>query len=373
VCVRFCRCEHRSGSLGTGFSPPFSWPSGSSRQRRRATSGRSSIQGPVAPVWAQAAAATRRLREQRLPCVPGLFGGTGFYNGRWASDTPCDPSHATFPGSIGGTTITQLVGFSLGRLGPLYFLKTADSNQEGKINYILMLDPGSSEISSNRCDTSRSLDATGLLRTWLGRNRHNRLFVLAGTDTQAGGHAGINNVYLRSLSSSTITGQVFVCDIGLAHDEVMSRFASMIGKSAPVSCPSAAPRRDLPSTPGSGGGAGQPPGAGGGDAGTGGPPSPPPTPAPTYAETTGGVAHTWTNYTNAGGYEGPTIPSNATVQIACALEGFRVADGNTWWYRIAQAPWSNAYFVSADAFYNNGETSGSLHGTPFVDGAVTHC
>ena len=61
------------------------------------------------------------------------------------------------------------------------------------------------------------------------------------------------------------------------------------------------------------------------------------------------------------------------MQIACKLQGFRVADGNTWWYRIASAPWNNAYYVSADAFYNNGQTSGSLHGTPFVDPAVANC
>ncbi len=96
-------------------------------------------------------------------------------------------------------------------------------------------------------------------------------------------------------------------------------------------------------------------------------------PAPTFAETTGGVTHTWTNYTNAGGTQGPSIPSNTTVQIACALPGFRVADGNTWWYRIASSPWGGAYYASADAFYNNGETSGSLIGTPFVDPAVAAC
>jgi hypothetical protein len=102
------------------------------------------------------------------------------------------------------------------------------------------------------------------------------------------------------------------------------------------------------------------------------PPPPPPPPA-TYNETTGGETHTWTNWTNAGGYEGPTIPSNTTVQIACKLTGFAVADGNTWWYRIALSPWNGAYYASADAFYNNGQTSGSLHGTPFVDNNVANC
>jgi hypothetical protein len=107
---------------------------------------------------------------------------------------------------------------------------------------------------------------------------------------------------------------------------------------------------------------------------------PPPTttpttvPAPTtYSETVGSVAHTWTNYTNAGGTEGPSIANGQTVAITCKLTGFAVADGNTWWYQIAQSPWDNNYYVSADAFYNNGQTSGSLVGTPFVDPNVPNC
>jgi hypothetical protein len=93
----------------------------------------------------------------------------------------------------------------------------------------------------------------------------------------------------------------------------------------------------------------------------------------TYPETTGSVVHTWTDYANAGGTEGPEIPSNDTVQIACKITGFAVADGNTWWYRIASSPWNSTYYGSADAFYNNGATSGSLKGTPFVDPNVPAC
>lgn len=109
-------------------------------------------------------------------------------------------------------------------------------------------------------------------------------------------------------------------------------------------------------------------------AGTSSPQPPTSTPAPsTHGETTGSVANTWTNYSNAGGTQGPSIGSNQTVQIACKVGGFRVSDGNAWWYRIASAPWNNGYYVSADAFYNNGATSGSLQGTPFVDPAVPDC
>jgi hypothetical protein len=98
-----------------------------------------------------------------------------------------------------------------------------------------------------------------------------------------------------------------------------------------------------------------------------------PTTAGTYAETAGSVAHTWTNYENAGGSEGQEIASNETVQVTCRASGFAVADGNTWWYEVASSPWSNVYWVSADAFYNDGATSGSLLNTPFFDPAVPVC
>lgn len=101
--------------------------------------------------------------------------------------------------------------------------------------------------------------------------------------------------------------------------------------------------------------------------------APPPPPPVTYSETTGGVTHTWTDYTSAGGSQGPSITSNDTVQIACKVTGFRVADGDTWWYRIASSPWNGTYYASADAFYNNGQTSGTLKGTPFVDPVVPNC
>jgi hypothetical protein len=100
---------------------------------------------------------------------------------------------------------------------------------------------------------------------------------------------------------------------------------------------------------------------------------PAPEPVSGTSETTGGAAHTWSDPQSAGGAAGPVLAGNQTVQIACKLQGFRVADGNTWWYRVASSPWSGGYYVSADAFYNNGSTSGSLHGTPFVDPAVGDC
>jgi hypothetical protein len=88
---------------------------------------------------------------------------------------------------------------------------------------------------------------------------------------------------------------------------------------------------------------------------------------PGYAETAGGPAKTWSDYLDAGGHPGLTIQAYQTVKVACRVEGFRVPDGDTWWYRIASPPWNGRYYVSADAFYNNGQTSGPLQGTKFLD------
>ena len=93
----------------------------------------------------------------------------------------------------------------------------------------------------------------------------------------------------------------------------------------------------------------------------------------TYAETTGGVAHTWTDYADAGGTPGLEIASHQTVQITCRVSGWKAPDGNNWWYEIASSPWNNNFYVSADPFYNNGQASGSLQGTPFYDPDVPVC
>jgi serine/threonine protein kinase len=104
-------------------------------------------------------------------------------------------------------------------------------------------------------------------------------------------------------------------------------------------------------------------------------PTPAPTspPPPKYYETTSGTGSgTFTNYTNAGGTVGPRVNPYTTIQITCRLTGFMVADGNTWWYRIAQSPWNDQYYASADNFYNNGQTSGPPNSV-FVDTNVPLC
>ncbi|MGO9750108.1 MAG: serine/threonine-protein kinase [Solirubrobacteraceae bacterium] len=99
----------------------------------------------------------------------------------------------------------------------------------------------------------------------------------------------------------------------------------------------------------------------------------PPTRLEIYTETVGGLTHTWSDYADAGGAAGASIPTGTTVHVSCWIEGFKVDDGNKYWYRVASRPWSERYYASADAFYNDGATSGSLRGTPFLDPEVQQC
>jgi hypothetical protein len=95
--------------------------------------------------------------------------------------------------------------------------------------------------------------------------------------------------------------------------------------------------------------------------------------APARKETVGVRTSTFTDYKNAGGREGRHIKRYQTVKVICRIRGFKVQDGDIWWYRIASSPWDGKYYASADDFYNDGRTSGSLRGTPLVDPKVRVC
>ena len=104
-------------------------------------------------------------------------------------------------------------------------------------------------------------------------------------------------------------------------------------------------------------------------------PTPPSTKSPTIPSETvsSSGADTWSNYLAASGTAGIKIAPYSTVSISCRVQGFKVSDGDTWWYRISNPPWNNEFYVSADAFYNNGLTSGSLVGSPFFDPLIPLC
>lgn len=98
------------------------------------------------------------------------------------------------------------------------------------------------------------------------------------------------------------------------------------------------------------------------------------TPTAHHYETTGSLTHTWSVYRTGGGEPGESIPTRTTVQVECKVRGLTLSsDGNPWWYRISEPPWNGRFYASADAFYNNGQTTGRLNNGVLVDGDVPNC
>jgi hypothetical protein len=63
----------------------------------------------------------------------------------------------------------------------------------------------------------------------------------------------------------------------------------------------------------------------------------------------------------------------SVYDVALTISLRRSGGTNVWWYRLGQPPWSNRFYASADGFYNNGQGSGPLKGTPKVDRRVPPC
>ncbi|MET0557605.1 MAG: hypothetical protein ABW065_02880 [Solirubrobacterales bacterium] len=102
--------------------------------------------------------------------------------------------------------------------------------------------------------------------------------------------------------------------------------------------------------------------------------APPPPPAQTWSEqeTPNHPVNTFTNYHNASGM-GPAIAAGQWVQVSCKVYDPTIGSVNPdgYWYRIASAPWNNAYYSPANTFMN-----GDPYGGPYThntDFAVPNC
>jgi hypothetical protein len=103
-------------------------------------------------------------------------------------------------------------------------------------------------------------------------------------------------------------------------------------------------------------------------------PTAPPPPPQTWSEqeTPNHPVNTFTNYHNASGM-GPAIAAGQWVEVSCKVYDPTIQSVNPdgYWYRIASAPWSNAYYSPANTFMN-----GDPYGGPYTrntDFAVPNC
>ncbi len=92
-----------------------------------------------------------RLVESR-----GFLGLGPAYDGQWRAGN-CNTSDAV-PSQLPANRepITELAGFSIGRLGPIYFLDDHPA-WESQISYILLFDPGSASEMLASCDTASGI------------------------------------------------------------------------------------------------------------------------------------------------------------------------------------------------------------------------
>lgn len=102
--------------------------------------------------------------------------------------------------------------------------------------------------------------------------------------------------------------------------------------------------------------------------------TPPPPLVQTWSEqeTPNHPVNTFLNYHNASGI-GPAIAAGQWVEVACKVYDPAIGSVNPdgYWYRIASAPWSGAYYSPANTFMN-----GDPYGGPYThntDFAVPNC
>ncbi|HEY3759102.1 MAG TPA: hypothetical protein VGL37_05035 [Solirubrobacteraceae bacterium] len=102
------------------------------------------------------------------------------------------------------------------------------------------------------------------------------------------------------------------------------------------------------------------------------PPSSPPPQTWSEQETPNHPVNTFTNYHNASGM-GQPVAAGQWVEVSCKVYDPTIASVNPdgYWYRIASAPWSNAYYSPANTFMN-----GDPYGGPYThntDFSVPNC
>lgn len=163
---------------------------------------------------------------------------------RWTGDTRCEISDraAKFPSDRG---LTTLVGWSLGRLGPIYFLATA-GQRWGEIKTIYLFDPG--HVDQMECEAKMQRSPGTLLRDWLQSGADRRLVVYAGEQTQRGGSEGLRRYYLSAIDGTDAASRVYNCrvDPKIPHEEPFVREFIPIARMG-ATCP-VGTRQDFPST-----------------------------------------------------------------------------------------------------------------------------
>jgi hypothetical protein len=179
------------------------------------------------------------------PVIPVTYNGSVFYASaeneaspanihmtynQWTAGNCSSAKAGNFPSWIAPANkfVTQMAGFSIGRLGPAYFL-SANPGRWQEIDYILLLDPGNAdELLKNKCD--KAYNEGKLYTDWLKANPNARLVILAGAVTADSHHRGIQTAYFDYLrANGGPRNRVVVCNYdGMDHHDLYRKFSGSI-------------------------------------------------------------------------------------------------------------------------------------------------
>lgn len=150
-----------------------------------------------------------------------------------------------------------LVGWSIGRLGPIYFLAQS-RNRWDEIDTIWLLDPGdegrmTGSPENGNCDNELPELPSEYLRRWLVEDSSRNLVILSGALSESDDRAGLERFYLSGLDTPQLYAQTKLCLID-ENDEVFNHDNRLVQFFMPFTtgasrCPDRTDRLLLPGQP----------------------------------------------------------------------------------------------------------------------------
>ncbi len=162
----------------------------------------------------------------------------------WSGSQECSTERADdFP--AGPDT---LVGWSIGRNAPVFFLAEAPERHD-EIDTIWLLDPGHlDKFNENGCDFDLARTPSAYLGDWLSGDQGRRLVILSGDLSEVDKRAGLTQVYLDEINGEQLRDQTHLCLIDKGevsnHDNRLVQFFVPLTL-GPAECPSQTTRLPL--------------------------------------------------------------------------------------------------------------------------------
>lgn len=140
-----------------------------------------------------------------------------------------------FPTEFNGKLVTTLAGWSIGRLGPIYFLEQEHDTRRYNIDYIALFDPGDYDQYTAGCDLRDAYHGASQSETmarWMEMSDNNRLVIFAGEIAERDRHAGIQyGLFPEIKADDNIRDQVIVCNYdGMRHEEIYENFRDVVNQ-----------------------------------------------------------------------------------------------------------------------------------------------